>query len=424
MKMHFVLALLGLGSASLQAAELPANLNTFLGPKPPKYQTRFAQPAKALRRALQHSAEGKHGMAANELAPLAAAGGAFAEHALYNLGLAQRNAKEFAKSSTSLEKLRAEYPNSPYDDAASDMIVENACDRGIRDGKKANAEVNLRRCLDRTAWRGWADREAAVAALYDLYKSRQDLLLGPFTAEIIQAMPAGSNIRTRIAKEVPNAKLEEYANVPRYRTRSLTPSGVKPTQPDLELFDEAMQSVLKGKWGNARSLFLKFEEEFPQSEHRDRAQYWNARTEFELGNDDEFKRRCEIIFNENPLTYYGLQCGLRLKKDFAPFLAPGSGTATAFTGTPYPRQALALWRLRALLEEGLIEPARMEARGLFNYKPGGSTFGQDNAAGAALTAFLYHAAGYSNASFSHAYAAYSLDPKALNAFLLDILFPQ
>jgi membrane-bound lytic murein transglycosylase MltF len=77
-----------------------------------------------------------------------------------------------------------------------------------------------------------------------------------------------------------------------------------------------------------------------------------------------------------------------------------------------------------LLEEGLIEPARMEARGLFNYKPGGSTFGQDNAAGAALTAFLYHAAGYSNASFSHAYAAYSLDPKALNSFLLDILFPQ
>jgi soluble lytic murein transglycosylase-like protein len=411
--------------ASLPAAELPASLNTFLGEKPAKYQSRFSQPAKALRRALQHSAEGKNADAIRELTPLTSGGNAFAEHALYNLGLAQRNAKDFGKSTASLEKLRLEYPSSPYDEAAADLIVENACDRGVREGKKPSAVSHLQRCLERTSWRGWADREAAVTTLYEIYKSRKDPLYGPLVAEIIQAMPAGSALRGRLVKEIPGPKLEEFANVPRYRTRTVTPAGVKPTQPDQELFDEAMQEVLRGKWGNARQLFRKFEEEFPQSEHRDRNQYWLARSEEEVGDEDEAKRRYESIFNENPLTYYGLQCGLRLKKDLSAFLVPPpEGSVEAMRGTPYPRQAMALWRLRALLEEGLVEPARMEARALFNYKPGGSTFGQDNAAGAALTAYLYHAAGYSNASFSHAYAAYSLDPKTLNTFLLDILFPQ
>ena len=426
MKLPLLLSLLALPAAApaAHAAELPAPLRTFLGEKPPKFAARFGQPAKALRRALQHSAEKKNAEAIRELTPLTTGGGVFAEHALYNLGLAQRNAKDFSKSTATLEKLRTEYPNSPYEDGAADLVVENACDRGLHEGKKPSAVAPLQRCLERTPWRGWADREAAVTALFEIYKSRKDPLYGPFVAEIIQAMPAGSALRARIAKEIPNAKLEEYANVPRYRTRTVNPSGVKATQPDQELFDEAMQSVLKGKWGNARQLFRKFEEEYPQSEHRDRNAYWLARSEAEAGDEDEAKRRCEIIFNENPVTYYGLQCGLRLKKDFSGFLAPASEEVAPLRGTPYPRQAMALWRLRALLEEGLVEPARMEARALFNYKPGGSTFGQDNAGGAALTAFLYHAAGYSNASFSHAYAAYSLDPKALNSFLLDILFPQ
>lgn len=408
------------------AAELPPALKTFLGEKPPKFQSRFLQPAKTLRKALQHSAEGKHALAAQELGPLAKANGVFTEHALFQLGLALSETKDFAQSSTHLERLLLDYPNSPYEDAANDLLLSNACERGLRDAKnkKGTAATWLERCLERTAWRGWSDREAQATALYEIYKGRKDPLFGPFVAQLIQAMPANTALRSRIVKEIPSAQLSTYDTPMRYRTRTVNPAGVKPTYPDQELFDQAMEDVLNGKWGNARSKLRDFEEKYSQSEHRDRAQYWLARTNEQIGDEDEAKKRYEAIFNESPLSYYGLQAGLRLKKDFAPYLKPSELPVEAMKGTPLPRQAMSLWRLRALLEEGLIEPARMEARSLFFYKPGGATFGQDNAAGAALAAFLFHNAGYSNAAFSHAYAAVTLDQKSLNSFVLEIIFPQ
>ena len=427
MKLPLALTALVLSTFSVaHAAELPPSLKTFLGEKPPKFQSRFAQPAKTLRKALQHSAEGKHALAAQELGPLAKPNGVFTEHALFQLGLALHETKEYAQSSTQLERLLLDFPSSPYEDAANDLLLSNVCERGLRDAKakKGSAASWLERCLERTAWRGWSDREPQATALYEIYKGRKDPLFGPFVAQVIQAMPANTALRARLVKEIPSAQLSAFDTPMRYRTRTVNPAGVKPTYPDQDLFDQAMEDVLNGKWGNARSKQRDFEEKYPQSEHRDRVQYWLARTNEQIGDEDEAKKRYETIFSESPLSYYGLQAGLKLKKDFSVYLKPSEFPPEAMKGTPLPRQAMSLWRLRALLEEGLIEPARMEARSLFFYKPGGATFGQDNANGAALAALLFHTAGYSNAAFSHAYAALSLDQKSLNTNVLEILFPQ
>jgi soluble lytic murein transglycosylase-like protein len=415
---RLLLPALLLSATCSQAAELSPELKTFLGAPPAGFAAKYRAPAKRLRRAFTDYSEGRHAKAAGEFAALNK--GVFADHALFFAGKAAREAKEFSKSTDSLQRLRREFPNSAYDDEAIELLQENSCDEGLR-AKKADL---LRRCLDGTAWKFWGEREAQATALYEILKVSNDPLLKNYVAELIQGMPANTNLRIRLAKEIKSAELETYASIPRFRSRQVNPPGVKPVNPDQVLFDEGMQSVLQGKWGSARSAFLQFEKDFPGSEHRDRAAYWIARSYDATGDEEEAHRRYEAIFSDNPLTYYGLQAALRLKKDLTPFLAPTKLKASEFQGTPIPRQQLSLWRLRALLEEGLLEIARMEAKSLFFMKPGGSTFGQDNGAGAALVALLYDTASYSNGAFSHAYAALTLDPALLNSAVLPLIFPK
>lgn len=401
------------------ASELPPELNTFLGKPPAAFEKKFLQPAKQLKKAMVHVADKKTDAAIKEFAPLSAKG-EMAEHASFELSRAYREKKDFAKSTALANRVLYEFPSTPYRDQLQEMVDENDCDQGL----KTKSQSLLFRCLQKISWREWADKEPQVTELYNLLKKSKDPLFGPYVAELIQALPASAPLRARIAKEIPNKDLQAYGTMARYRTRTSPPAGVRPTNPDADLFDLGMQAVLEKKWGDANGSFKKLVADFPQSEHLDRAQYWIARSEEALGNADEAKRRYNEIYSENPLSYYGLQSALRLKKDLSLLIAPSSAEPAPLQGTLLPRQAVAIWRLRALMETGLIDQARMEAKALFQYRPGGSTFGQDNAGGAALVALLYHTAGYSMGAFSQAYAAISLDANQLNAFTLDLIFPS
>jgi soluble lytic murein transglycosylase-like protein len=412
------------------APALPPELETFLGPKPTEFEQRFLAPARQLRTALDHLSAGKKSQAHQELSKLAKSG-EMAEHASYELANLLREMKEFGRSNVEANQILYRFPATTYRELLEEIIAENDCDLGLAEAAKATGPITrgrasetLQRCLQRTPWRDWSEREAQAEALYGILKAGKDPLLGPFVAELIQAMPASAAIRSKIQKEIPAGELQQYANVARFRTKTATGTGIRPQQPDLELFEKGMLAVLENRWSAARALFQQVVEEYPQSEHLDRAEYWIARSEETLGNKDEANRRYELIRTASPLSYYGLQSALRLKRDLSLAIVPVAGQPEPLAGTPLPRQALHLWRLRALLETGLLDYARSEARALFQHRPGGFTFGQESPGGAALAGLLYHSAGFSLGAFSHAIAAISLEPEQLNAFTLELLFPH
>jgi soluble lytic murein transglycosylase-like protein len=405
-------------------AALPPELKEFLGPAPKSFEAQYLRPARQLKSALEKLQNGKKEAAIKELNPLAKSG-AMAEHAGFELARALQEKKQFAQSTSLINRLNYEFPNSPYREELVDLLQENDCQQGLAEsakGAKAQGAITLQRCLQRLTWREWSEREKETTALYEILKSSKDPLFGSFLAELIQALPPSAPLRVRLQKEIPD--LQKYAEMPRFRTRGGTPAGVKPVNPDLELFNQGMQEVLEGKWSSAKEFFLRVEAEFPQSEHMDRALYWIARSEEALNNLDEAHQRYEQIYVDYPLSYYGLQSALRLKKDLSQFILPATSKPEPMNGTPLPRQMVSLWKIRALLEQGLIDPARAEAKALFQYRPGGSTFGQESPAGAALAGLLFHTAGYSMAAFSHAYAAISLDPTLLNTSTLELIFPS
>lgn len=422
-------ALYSISASCAEPPALPKELAEFLGPAPKNYEQRFLKPARKLRVALEHKQRGKLDTAIAELKTLAEKSD-FAEHAAYELALAWRQKKEFRKSSAELARLALELPSSPYSDLAKDLILENDCDQGLDDASRAKgperkkrAAASLQVCLAKTPWKEWGDREAHAAALYEIFKSMKDPLFGPFLAELLQALPAGAPLRARVVKEIPDRELREYGAVARFRTKNAPQPGTKPVQPDSELIEQGMQLVLNGKWPEAKPLFQKLQADFPQSEHFERASYWIARCEEATGGLEEAKRLYEQLLADPPLTYYGLQSALRLKRDLRKFLVPSQLNLRAMQGTPLTRQALSLWKLRALMQAGLVDHAREEAEFLFQVRPGGFALGQETAEGALLMSYLFHAAGYHLGAFAHGYAAASLDSAQMNMFTLGLIFP-
>lgn len=415
------------------SSNLSPELRDFLGPSPAGFEKNFVKPAKQLRAAVELRTQEKSAAAIPALLPLATHS-EFAEHATFELALAYRAHQEFGKSTAQALRFGAEFPGSVYADRLPDLIRDNDCDAGLAESKKAtgpksrtHAAAMLERCLARISWKEWSKREEQVTELYKILARGKNDLLGAFVAEVIQALPAGSPLRAKIAKEIPDAKLNEYANLARYRAKNPNPAGVKATYPDADLFDQGMQAVLQEKWSDANTVFKKLAADFPQSERLDSANYWIARTEEKIGNAEAAKARYEQIYADSPLSYYGLQSGFRLKKDplaLVQAARPSPAQPLRLTGGVTTRQQRSLWRLRALLEAGLTDLAREEAKFFFQYRPSGAAFGQEDSLGALLTAKLFTAAGYPLAAFSHAYSAVSFNKDLFNNEALGLIFPR
>ncbi len=410
-------------------SQLPKELQDFFGPPPQGFEQTYLSPARKLKNALEKRGAKKWDSVIAALLPLEKS--AMADIALFELSLAYKEKKQYAKSSSYAGRLLVEFPGSPYSDRLDDFILTNDCALAQDEGKKATGPAGrakaiplLQRCLYKTPWRGWNELATQAGLLYDLLKKSKDPLFGAFVTELIQALPASADLRTRIQKEIPDAELRAYADVARYRNNSRVPVPVKAQNPDADLFDQGMQSVLKGEWKEAKDSFEKILADYPNSEHADRAQYWIARSAEARGDKGGARDIYEKIFAENPLTYYGLQSALRLQKNLSLFLAPGENKPAKLEGALLSRQAIALWRLRAFLETGLIDHAREEAKFLSQHRPGGFAFGQYKPEGALALAQLFQLSGYPQGAFSQAYAALSLDASLLNATTLKFIFPE
>lgn len=425
--MKLLLCCIFLSAPALAATNslLSRELETFLGKPPKGFEKNFEKPARQLRTALENRAQEKTALAIQQLLPLAQ-NSEYAEHATYELALAYREKNEFSKSTAQASRLLYEFPGTVYADRVPDLIRDNDCSAGlVLSDKKATSAKGiplLFRCLNKTPWKDWGKREAETIALYHALGDTKSNLLPSFVTEAILALPAKSLLRVRITQDFSPATLESYAALARFRAKNTNPPGVKAVYPDADLFDLGIQAALKGNWAEANATFKKFVAEYPQSERIDSAQYWVARTDEKLGNAEAAQKQYAVIAQDGPLTYYGLQSALHLKKDLRP-VAAAQITAPALAGALVPRQINSLWRLRALLEQGLIDQAREEARFLFQQKPGGSTFGQESPEGAVMVARLYDAAGYSLAAFAHAYSAISFKPELLEPKILSLIFP-
>jgi soluble lytic murein transglycosylase-like protein len=400
-----------------------ADLFYFMGDLPRNYSLDYKRPAQKILSARKHWQGGNHKLALSEVEGLVNHS-QWSEHALALAMEWRRRQKEYLKSNEWAERLLIRFPQGPYAELAQDHLEENDCDGGgaLAKGNPRLAETMLERCLGRISWREWAEHEAAVVALYEIYQKRKDSLLPAFVAEVFQALPQGHSLRARIQKDH-GREWQRWTEVARMRMKGGAPSGVKPVNPDGEAFDNAIQAVFVGKWSEAETQLIQMLEQFPNTEHLDRAHYWLARASEALGKKDEAKRRFEQIYSDNPLSYYGLQAGLRLEKDFSVFAVRKDPPKVRMVGQAFLRQQRALFRLRALLELGLLAEARQEARALSQSRPGGFAFGQQSPEGALFLGYLYHQAGFPLGAFSHVHASIGLDQALLDRFSLEMLFP-
>jgi soluble lytic murein transglycosylase-like protein len=403
---------------------LPSPLEDFLGPPPARFDQRFLKPARDLKAADELAAAKNLAGAIGKLTPLA--NSEMGEHVAFELATLYREKKDFAKSTAQAERLVRNYPNTVYADRAKEILDGNECDQALVTKGDEGTHM-LERCLWRASWHAWGgELEPQATALYDRLRAAKDPLLDAFVAEALQALPSGNSLRARITKEIPDEKLEQLSTLARFHTKNERASGVKAVNPDADLFDSGIKAVLKENWKEANEIFKRFPAEFPQSEHWDRAQYWIARTEAKLGHDDAARKQYEGILSDNPLTYYGLQAAFYLKHDWTPQISSivPAAPAVKWTGALTTRQALSLWRLRALLLTGLVDYAREEAKTLANARANGAAIGQEDPKGALALARLFSDSGNHMAAFAQAYSALSLDPTLLNRSSISLIFPE
>ena len=413
-----------LPNAEAAKSNLPKELSDFLGTPPAHFQKKILAPSLKIKKARDLKQAGDLDGAIAELKAVLKTGD-MQEHAAYELAATYREKKDFAKSNFQLLRLQSEFPSNPYSESVKDQIFENDCDGALAaadaSGRKRGAN-DLFKCLYHFSWKEWNNREPQVVALYEVLKNAKDPLFKPFVAELLQAFSPGSKIRARIGKDLSSEEISSLSTPAKLRLRTSQPAGVKPAYLDAEFFDEGMQLVVSGKWKEAKGTFEKFLSEFPTSEHIDRANYWIARCDESLGNSDLAKKEFGDIFEDAPLSYYGLQAALHLNKDLKSYITNTENTSVKIRGTLFTRQAKSLWRVRALLEAGLFDHARDEAEYLFQSRPGGYTFGQDTPDGAILVSLLYSIAGYHQGAFQHGYAAVNLKNSYLGKSL-GMVFP-
>jgi len=412
-----------------QKSNLSPDLQKFLGPPSPNFQKEYLEPAKLFRKALELKAKKKNKEAIEKLSNLTKFS-SIEDHVRYEILLLQKEKKDWEKALQQADTLLKKFPSFPFKDEVEKEAKEFRCEiaeKNLSSSKGKATEQEAYLCLSTMSWKDWSKRENLIEALYSRWKSSKSEFFEPFAAEIVQALPATAKIRLMVQKDFKDPQLKNIGALARYKSNVTSYPGIRPTYQDLELFNKALSLAMNSNWSDAKENWKLMLKDHPLSEHSDRAQYWVARSELALGNDEEAKKLFSQIADSSPITYYGLQSTLWLKRDILSLLKPSSSSAEtieAFKGGILPAQWKSLQRLRAFLELDLRNQAEEEARFLFQNRTSGSTLGQDSASGASKIAKLYSMAGFHMGSFSHAYAATTLDGNYFNRENLSYIFPK
>lgn len=433
--MHFPITILTLfslayGAPPTQKSNLSADLQKFLGAPTANFHKEYLEPAKSFRKALELKAKNRNKEAIEKLSSLTKHS-SIEDHIRYELLLIHKERKEWDKALQQAEQIKKKFPLSSFQDEVEKDARDFRCEIAekslvLTKGKAVEQEAYL--CLSSLNWKEWIKREKLVETLYSRWKNTKNESFEPFAAEIVQAMPATSNIRLRIQKDFKDSQLKNLGNLARYKSSATSYPGIRPTYPDLELFNKALSLAMNSNWSDAKEDWELLLKEHPLSEHTDRAQYWVARSELALGNEEEAKKLFSQIADSSPITYYGLQSALWLKRDLLSLVKANpilpEENLDSIKGGILPAQWKSLQKLRAFLELDLQDQAREEAKFLFQYRTSGSTLGQDNAMGASKLAKLYSLAGFHMGAFSHAYASTSLDTNYFHRENLGYIFPK
>jgi soluble lytic murein transglycosylase-like protein len=407
-----------LAIAAAPTSTFPSELQSFLGTPPALYTKTLLPEAKLLQRAMQKNAD----ISLKKLADTSE----FSDYAEFLLAQSYASKKNFSKSLENFDRLLTEHPHSPLAEPARPLRIDTLFAIGLQASKKGQkklAQKYLIRALELLPWKEWGEHEDAVEALLDSLDPDSPLY-DAYLSEALLALPPDSALRMDLAQDLSTDDMRELTNTAKYRGVP-SAAGVKPVNPDSDLFDEAMGQILHKKWDEALIVLLKLETLYPQSDQLDRAHFWHARCLKETGKQNEASKLYSEIWQASPLSYYGLQSAEILGKDPAEIIKSQTPPEMPeLEGALLPRQFLGVWKIRALLEVGLVDFARFEANALFAYRPTGAIFGQYNPAGALAVASFFAAAGNYGAGFTEAYAAINLDPSLTSPYALGFLFPN
>lgn len=400
-------------------ALVPPKGDTLWGPLPQNYKNTYLAPAKKLKAALDK----------NDLKVLEsiASASVYRDYALFYRAKILANQKNFSQAIQQLNVLETTFPSHPLEERAKELLVH--CELGKAQALATNPKLKdaalelFRRGFSRISTKRWTEFDAALNSWYQLEKKGTSFEVEAFLTELYIALPADHSLKTTLSKDFPKQLVEKISKLP--RTRSLLGnSTVKAIYPDQQLMDEGLSLVLEEKWSEAITKFQQLPKDYPDSDHLDRALFWEAKCLDKLGNSNEAISKYKILYEKYPLGYYGLQAALRTNQNIKSSVNEQALAPTPIEAVFVPRQLKAYLRTRALIESKATELSRKEAEFLFNMRPTGTTLGQDSASSSLALADFYYQAGFYLGAFTQFYSAIIADKGAINYNSLQINYPN
>ena len=424
------LILLLLAEQAAPCAPLPKDLDTFLPAIPKALQSSYTKSAQLIKKAFDKKSKKKNALSAWKKIP---ASSPFYDIANYEIALISIEEKKYPAAKLVLEKILTNFPFSPFTDESKKLLEaiewpiiteQSKAALHASPALKNKALEHAMNQLEKNSWKSWQEHEDLVALSLQLAREEKSPLLRSWQAEVLSALPKESSLRQQVAAGLGETELKNLLNLARFKPLT-SPSGIKPVNPDAQLFEEAMNLVLQEKWKEAREAFQKILEQFPTTDLLDKTKFWIANCTNELGEKDKAKEKFQEIIQESPLSYYAYASAQKIDFDVKSLLKENAvpSTAVPLEGSLLPRQERSLWRIRALLEAGAFIYASQELEALFNYRPHGTSLGQATPQNMLLMAKLYFYGTYYLGSFSHSYVALHQDHSLLQKENLQYFFP-
>ncbi len=385
--------------------------------------------AKQFRKAMDQVSKGKDLVARGPLLSLSK-GQWLREPALWELAQLEHRQKNWEKSLEhvrSLELLRsAPSLERRLEFLERECLWQSALQKA-RSAKSLStrkaAVTMLQDFFSQIPYRQWQDREEGLDLLLNLMKRDGHPLFREFLAELLVALPQDSPVRKKVFQEVKSGEISSLTDFPRLRFGDASVA-TKPTYPDQELFDKAMEQVLQEEWLDAEVLFAKLVKEFPDSEHADRSRFWIGKMLEERGLKEEGQKRSQEILQRSPVSWYGVLSAMTLGSDLRTRVVKEAPPEEPVTGTMVPRQRLAFLRASAFLEVGLTAHARDAMEDFFSIRPAGWAFGQDSAPRTFALAKQFSDSGFHLGAFAQGMSLAEQSPNGIAEAVARIIFPK
>ena len=275
---------------------------------------------------------------------------------------------------SALEELELHHVHSPLRSEVTQLISRI----DLQAAGRTQTPLDLRRLYFRRAIDRWVnEKKMGLITLEDLRTFSQ--ICGPLggsknkkspdtsclmtARHLLQAAPKNSPEEKRLLEGL-HLKIRDDLSLPAAEPFERLSKPYRDADPDQRSIEAALEQFKNGDIAGAKSLLEKTLIDFPKSTSRTRILHWLAKIEEQQNHMDEAQNRRIEILKKSPFTWYGLYSALKMNK------VPGEVISSLVpeSTTEDPRfqmhEARTTQRTQALLKQGFIREAALEATAL------------------------------------------------------------